>query len=349
MGFFKKNKSTLNYILFEVTQKCNLNCNFCYNHWKADATAKKAEASFDESIKTLKSLFKNNDIKHVTFTGGEPLLYKRLEELVLFCRMKGASVSLITNGNTGNAELFSNMIRVGVRLFELPFHSTEASVHDRMTGVIGSWEKSITTIRQILNMGGYLVPVIVITKYNFNKIGETLKQLNNLGLSRVMINRYNIGGFSVHNLEKVLPSLEELNEAFHQASGTAHALKMTISSNVCTPHCVVDPKHYPFVTFTNCSMDVSKRPITLTPHGDVRFCNHSPSVMGNIHKKQLQKIFEEWIVQNPVHRPEYCLKCQIYDQCMGGCRAAAEQNGKTFNDVDPLVELNPEHHKTKSA
>ena len=349
MGLFNKNKPALNYILFEVTQKCNLNCNFCYNHWKADSSAEKEEVSFGETMKTLKRLFKNNQVNHVTFTGGEPLLYERLEELVLFCRMKGATVSLITNGNAGNTQLFADLIGVGVKLVELPFHAPEASVHDRMTGVIGSWEKSLSTIRHITKMGGYVVPVIVITKYNFNKIEEALTSLNDLGLRRVMINRYNIGGFGVHNREKVVPTLAELNEAFRQAATTAKNLKMEISSNVCTPHCVINPKQYFPIAFTNCSMEVDKRPITLTADGDVRFCNHSPSVMGNIHKKSLHKIFEEWTTQNPILQPEYCSDCKKYETCMGGCRAAAEQDGKTFNDVDPLVELNPKYKNTQSA
>lgn len=349
MSLFKKNKPEVNYILFEVTQKCNLNCNFCYNHWKADNTASKEESSYEDTLKTLKKLFKSNSVKHVTFTGGEPLLYERLDELVLFCRMKGASVSIITNGNAGNPQLFADLIQVGVKLFELPLHAPSAAIHDRMTGIIGSWEKSLSTIRNITNLGGYIVPVIVITKYNFDKIDGVLEYLNNLGLSRVMINRYNIGGVGIHNHEKILPTLAELNESFRQAAQTAKRLNMQISSNVCTPHCVIDPKQYPSIAFTNCSMEVAKRPITLTADGDVRFCNHSPSVMGNIHHTPLQNIFEVWTIQNPILQPEYCNDCKKYDTCMGGCRAAAEQSGKTFNDVDPIVKLSPKSKNTKSA
>lgn len=349
MLFFKTEKPVLNYILFEVTQNCNLHCTFCYNHWKADDKAKKPELSFNETQKTLNKLFSKNQIKHVTFTGGEPLLCSRLEELVLFCRMKGATVSLITNGNAGTPQLFSSLIKTGVKLFELPLHAPDAATHDRMTGVIGSWEKSLASIRYLTKMGAYVVPVIVITKNNYSKIEETLTYLHNLNLRRIMINRYNIGGFGVHNREKVVPTITELNEAFRQAALTAKKLNLEISSNVCTPHCVVNPKQYVPIAFTNCSMEIEKRPITLTAHGEVRFCNHSPSVMGNIHVKPISEIFKNYTKQNPIYQPEFCSNCEKYNTCLGGCRAAAEQVGKTFNDVDPLVELISKNENTQTA
>lgn len=338
MIFLQKTKTELHSILFEVTQECNLNCKFCYNHWKANPVARSEEVSYDDARGTLKKLFKSNHVKQVTFTGGEPLLYERIQELILYCRMKGASVAVITNGSTGNAEIYANLMQVGVSLFELPFHTSRADIHDRMTGVIGSWQKTLASIQYIKKMGGNVVPVMVITKYNFEHIGEGLQYLHEHGISRVMLNRYNIGGYGVHNYEKVLPATEELNKAFQQANTVAQALKMEIYSSVCTPHCVVDPKLYNHIKFSNCTLDVSKRPITLTAKGDIRFCNHSPSVMGNIHELPFQKIVHNWNSTNNVTQPNYCLNCLKYEKCLGGCRAASEQVGKTFNNVDPIVE-----------
>jgi radical SAM protein with 4Fe4S-binding SPASM domain len=264
--------------------------------------------------------------------------------------MKGATVSIITNGNSGTTILFSELIRLKVDLFELPLHSANAETHDRMTGVIGSWEKLKSTIRSITRMGGYVVPVIVITKYNFNQIGETLRYLNGLGLNRIMINRYNIGGDGIANKKLVLPSMKELNEAFKQANQLAGELKLKISSNVCTPHCVVDPRSYQRIVFSSCSQEISKRPLTLTSSGDLRFCNHSPHVLGNIHSTNIGEIIKEVPDEYRVDkRPDYCRDCDKYEDCKGGCRAAAEQVGKSFCDVDPLVELTNDKYKVKSA
>jgi organic radical activating enzyme len=55
--------------------------------------------SYKQAKKTLKRLFKIAEVGSVTFTGGEPFLAERFNELVLFTRLKNKSVTIITNGN----------------------------------------------------------------------------------------------------------------------------------------------------------------------------------------------------------------------------------------------------------
>ena len=338
MTLFQHKKVSLQYILFEVTQQCNLSCLYCYNHWKRDGNNNILKSSYEQSIKTLRKLFKTASVKHVTFTGGEPLLTKRIQELVLFCRMKGSTVSVITNGNTGSQEDFSHLINIGVQVFELPLHSPTPAGHDHMTGKEGSWQNSLNTMHFLTQKEGTVVPVIVVTKINYNKVGETLMFLQSNGFSRIMLNWYNIGGPGLRFPEIIVPTSEELNEAFFQANEMVKKLGLVISSNVCTPHCVVDPLKYRHITFTNCSTNLMQRPLTLTATGDMRFCNHSPTVLGNIFKTSVNQILDEgsdFEIMN--NTPEFCAGCSRYDKCLGGCRAAAEQAGKTFFDVDPLA------------
>jgi radical SAM protein with 4Fe4S-binding SPASM domain len=350
MNLFKKQKTELSYVIFEVTPKCNLNCLYCYNHWKRPGEPTPSEVSYTTAQKVLSTLFKQTTLKHITFSGGEPLLFERLQELILFCRMKGASVSVITNGNSGSAEYYASLMRIGVHLFELPIHSFEASAHDRMTQTIGSWEKSVHSIRLIQNMGGTVVPVIVVTKYNFNLIGKTLEFIHSMGLRRVMINRYNIGGTMSASPEKIMPTATELREAFQQANEAVLAFNMEISSNVCTPHCVVNPKNFRKIAFTNCSADLMNRPLTVTASGDLRFCNHSPSVLGNVTETPISKILEKaQLEMGEFNVPDFCSDCKLYEKCLGGCRAAAEQIVGTLCEVDPIVHQDSKQQKEQTA
>jgi radical SAM protein with 4Fe4S-binding SPASM domain len=338
MKLFVRKKTELNYIIFEVTPRCNLNCLYCYNHWKRPGETTPEELDYKSTKKTLAKLFKTTTLNHVTFSGGEPLLFERIEELILFCRMKGATVSVITNGNSGNINLFSSLIRIGVNLFELPVHAHQSSIHDRMTQRLGSWEQSLRTLHTLQKLGGYVVPVIVITRYNYQTVGETLRYLHGLGINRVMLNRYNIGGISMQHPERILSTHAELRMAFKQANQVARELHMSVTSNVCTPHCVIEPKEFPTIGFTNCSAEISKRPLTVTAYGDIRFCNHSPSVLGNVHKQPIQQILHDAACTfGEFEKPEFCAECTVYDKCLGGCRAAAEQVSGTLKAVDPLV------------
>ena len=113
---------------------------------------------------------------------------------------------------------------------------------------------------------------------------------------------------------------------------------MSIQSGVCTPMCVLNPDDYPNIMFSHCSTDLSNRPLTVNYKGDVRFCNHSPRILGNIYDKPIGQIVSECQVDgyfDKILTP--CDTCKLWARCRGGCRAASEQLYGTFNRVDPIL------------
>lgn len=77
--------------------------------------------------------------------------------------------------------------------------------------------------------------------------------------------------------------------------------------------------------------------------GNVRVCNHSPVILGNIKHDR----FTDLYYNHPyVHRfretwPAECANCdsELKELCGGGCKAAAEQCYGTLERVDPFVTL----------
>lgn len=334
-------KVELPHITFETTSVCNLKCRYCYNIWKIPGRNDFEQFnSYKQAKRTLSKLFKIADVNQVTFTGGEPFAAERFNELVLFTRMKNKSVAIITNGNKATADDYQQMFGLGVNLFELPLHSPTAREHDFMTNTPGSWQKSVNSIKQLVAMNAYVVAVIVITKANFHLVKETLFFIKELGIDRIMLNRFNIGGQGISEKENLWLSHKEINEAYKVAAETGKELKLELSSNVCTPMCVLNPVDFKGIAFTSCSPDVKKRPLTLDILGNLRFCNHSPTVLGNIFKDSLEKMLdsEQAKMWNDV-TPDFCSECNLYARCMGGCRAASEQLKLSLSAVDPIVEI----------
>jgi radical SAM protein with 4Fe4S-binding SPASM domain len=334
-------KYSLPHIIFETTSVCNLKCRYCYNIWKIPgANGFEQFNSYKQAKKTLKRLFKIADVSSVTFTGGEPFLAERFNELVLFTRLKNKSVTIITNGNGATKKDYKQMVDLGVSLFELPIHSPAAKEHDFMTNTPCSWQKSVNSVKELLELNAYVVAVIVITKANYHLIDETLRFIKSLGISRIMLNRFNIGGQGIAEKENLWLSHQEINEAYKVASETGRKENLLLSSNVCTPMCVLNPADFKNIGFTSCSADVSRRPLTIDIHGNLRFCNHSPTVLGNIFNDKLEKMLtsKEAQLWNDV-TPEFCTDCNLYERCMGGCRAASEQLKMSLSAVDPIVEI----------
>jgi radical SAM protein with 4Fe4S-binding SPASM domain len=263
---------------------------------------------------------------------------ERITEIALFCRMEGKAVTIISNGFLGIEGEYRRLIDMGISLFEFPIHSANETIHDDITQVQGSWRKSLNSILAIQNLRGYPVPVIVLTKYNIEVLGETLDFISSLGLRRVMMNRYNIGGCGVADPVSVSANHSQLRNAFKVADKKAEESGIVISSNVCSPDCLLDPSDYPNILFGHCSDNVLHKPITMDINGNIRVCNHSPVIAGNIYKQHINEIlYSPYVSSWNEIVPEYCADCNKWENCRGGCRAASEQCGLGLGHVDPVL------------
>lgn len=330
-------KINLKSITFESYSACNLRCVYCYNTWKRPNGEAPFRYSHRRAMKTLKEVYRQANIGQLSITGGEPLLNDFVADIILTAKLKGSKVSIISNGSgqaDGRYEIYRDLM---VDLFQFPIHSANPSIHDAMTQVAGSWQRSINSANACTELGIYVVPVIVLTRFNAPVISETLAMLAQMGLRRIMMNRYNIGGAGIGNGSFGL-SKSELNSTFQKASEIALKYDLHITSNVCTPFCVVNPADFPLIGFGACSPDPFKRPLTVDAEGNLRTCNHSPIVAGNIFESKIESI-----VGTPYMklwgdiRPAYCSRCSLFERCRGGCRAASEQLGMGLAAVDPLV------------
>lgn len=329
-------------VVFEVTPRCNLACRYCYAPWNASPPqlAAPVAPNFARAERALRRLFAAATVRNVSFTGGEPLLAERLPELVLHCRRRGAAVNIISNGTLGTRDDYATLVALGVSIFELPLLSAESAVHDALTGTPGSWERVLRSLDSLQALGARVVPVVILTPSSCAGLADTLAFLAERGLRQVMINRFNPGGRGLAELPALLPTAAQLREAFATADAQAAALGLKISSNVGVPHCLVDPHDYPHLRFASCSADVARRPLVLDLEGNLRLCNHSPVVFGNLFAAPLTELLAcDYLARWLRTVPEACAGCARFARCFGGCRAAAEQMGGTLADCDPLLAM----------
>lgn len=97
--------------------------------------------------------------------------------------------------------------------FQRPIHSAISQTHDNMTRLQGSHKKSSDAIVRLSNSGAMVVAVVVLTKHNIKDIASTFNYIQELGISQISVDRYNIGGKSLDNLDEILPNALELKSA----------------------------------------------------------------------------------------------------------------------------------------
>lgn len=333
-------KIRIGHLVFELTESCNQNCLFCYNHWRPTACEAPDRKS---AARTLRRIFRNADIGSFSFSGGEPALLSNIFDLALACRFRGAGVNILTNGTLLSHDSLLICKDIGVGALQIPLLSNMPDVHDRLTCVKGSWAKAYATICDAISVLGssHVAIVLILNALNVHTLEDTLALYHSTGVKTVMVNRFNPGGNGLRHLDELCLSHEGLRTAFRIVSDFALAHRdMNFVSGVCTPMCIADPGDYPGIAFSSCSTDLASRPLTINYKGDVRFCNHSPFIMGNIYDRPLRDILEDSsMVSRYSTIPAGCSSCEKFSRCKGGCRAASEQYFGSFDAADPILVL----------
>lgn len=327
----------LNHAIVELTTECNIRCMHCYNWWKQDGEPPVHLNAYKKAFRLVDRLIRTTSAERLTFTGGEPTIAERFIELVLHAKLHKKKVTIITNGN-GPTEVYRQLCRLQVDLMEFSIHSLYADVHDAITRKPDSWKRAVEHMQTMMREGIPCVPVIVVTKHNYDHVADTVRFFYDMGIRNAMVNRYNLGGEGLNHPNALSAGRDALHEAFGKVNEFAETSGMRIVSGVCTPHCILNPDDYPHIRFGACSDDMYRRPLTFDIEGNLRLCNHSPVVAGNIYKQSLGEILgsdyiDEWC---RLDMP-FCTSCSRLNQCRGGCRAASEQMGLTLKKEDPLV------------
>lgn len=109
------NKHELNYLFWECTLRCNLNCLHCGSDClKTSGIPDMPVADFVQVLDDIKE--KNTAVEHMTIciTGGEPLIRKDLEEAGKEIIKRGFQWGIVTNGMLLTPKRFVSLLNAGM-------------------------------------------------------------------------------------------------------------------------------------------------------------------------------------------------------------------------------------------
>jgi len=328
------------FFVLELTPRCNNNCLYCYNVWKQIPDYPTEELDTAGWKKVIKKIKDDTPSDLISFTGGEPLLRDDVLELTQYARSIGLGVNLITNGTLLTEQLIKDLITTGVSIFELPLLSGKAAAHNEMSGS-EAWKKVVNSFLAIKKHGGYAVGVIVVTKKNIEEIRYTLETAIVLGLDAVMFNRFNPGGEGIKHIDELLPTAEELKQALSLANDFVTDYGLSITCNIPIQPCIIDMSAFPNIPSGFCSAGTDLAYYGIDSCGNMRPCNHSPTILGNF----LDTPYEE-LVNSPLLKefmqaiPKICEPCPSAYTCQGGCKASAQVCYGSFYEEEPFFKRN---------
>lgn len=317
------------YVYLELTDYCNFKCKFCSNQ-----TKNKKYMSLDLIKKILEEL-KRLNIYDIYYTGGEPLLHPKFEEIINYATKLGFRQTILTNGLLINK--YEKILK-DITCICISLHGNK-KIHNYLTGT----DCYDTIIKNILLAKKYTNIKINYTVTSQNqKLSEMMYILdfakkNNINVSFSKYNNIGIGKRNncEINLNKFIKNLDILIQKNYK-----------FSINDCITPCLLDDR-YTYLT-QGCGAGYLYGSIDCD--GNVKICPSSSIKLGNVTKKTFKKIWnnknlKEYRKLNWI--PIYCSSCKNLSKCRAGCKVELQNNHCEFNDYHVSIQKEETWNKIK--
>lgn len=152
----------------QLADRCNYSCAHCYQ-----VHGERGEMSTDEVKLLLDSLAKAGTL-FVLFTGGEVTLRPDFLELVSYARRLRFAVLVATNGYLVDEEVARRLAEEAVCEVRISVYSADPEVHDSITRVPGSFERTIEAIRALRRHGVTVVLKTPLMTVNADAYGDVV-------------------------------------------------------------------------------------------------------------------------------------------------------------------------------
>jgi len=328
---------------FDLTYRCNERCVHCYLDHDDHG-----ELSTAECLAVLEELAQAGTL-FLTFSGGEIFLRPDLYEILAEARRLHFDISLKTNALLVTPERAARLREFGVRRVQISVYSDIPEVHDAITKVPGSLQRTLAAIPLLLEQGLQVKLACPLMRENLLAYRGVMALAEKIGVPYVLdltITPMMDGneGPLAHRIpvSSLLPVMQDskLNSCTPQPSAEA-ALAMkeypaTIGSAVSSG---IDSEAYGDLP---CS--AGHNSCYISPYGDVYPCVQLPQAAGNLRRKRFREIW--------YHAPQLerlrgvresqlpvCSRCEIRSYCERCPGLALMEGGDLLGAYERACEL----------
>ncbi len=156
---------------WDVTNACNSKCKHCYNYGAHNGSRDCVEGDMsDDECRDLLKAMREKGVFRIVFSGGEPLIRKGFLELVREARELGFQVVIYTNGILVDEVIADQIAKLCPVSVGVSAYGASAATHDEVTGIYGSFEKSMNALCLLSERGVHTVMKCVVLHSNFKEI-----------------------------------------------------------------------------------------------------------------------------------------------------------------------------------
>lgn len=160
-----------------LTHRCNLACAHCYARENEIHTQELTTGQWLDIIDEISEA----GCLYLLLTGGEPLLRTDFPRIYAHAKRNGFLVTVFSNGTLMDAEILELFSELPPYQVEISIYGANAAVHDRITGVPGSFEQTRRGIEQLLMQSTPLALKSVLMTLNETEFPAIEKWAASLG------------------------------------------------------------------------------------------------------------------------------------------------------------------------
>ncbi|MCX5790646.1 MAG: radical SAM protein [Elusimicrobia bacterium] len=263
-----KEKKCVALIQLQYNYTCNFKCKHC-----AIERFKQQDGRL-LTVADVKKIADQADamgLASICISGGEPLIFPDLKQVVDAIGPQRFVISMDTNGWLLTEEKVKWLVDIGVDRIHLSIDGLESN-HNMFRGASGSWKKCVEALDHCRKHGLGVIINIVATK-SLVTSGELVKQLDFIA---------QFGQHASIIFAKATGAFEDSKDEILNSKDIAFIQSLHSKYNTSTH---LSP---------NCGYEFGcmcfKRHMSITAHGDVLPCPWIPISMGNIFKEDLETI-----------------------------------------------------------
>src|SRR5260370_1229661 len=134
----------------EVTRRCPLECQHCYNNLPmGDLAARDRELTKEEYLGILDELADMGTL-WLLFTGGEIFARKDFLEIYTYAKQKGFLITLFTNGTVINERIADYLRDFPPFGIEIPLYGRTQETYETLTAIPGSYQRCLRGITMLI-------------------------------------------------------------------------------------------------------------------------------------------------------------------------------------------------------
>lgn len=327
-------------LTMELTHRCPLQCIYCSN--PVELIRSENELPLEKWLSIVDEAA-GLSIVQANLTGGEPLAYAGLPQIIQRLKKNDIYSNLITSGIGLTKDVLEEIIECGLESIQISLQSANALTSELIAGW-NAQEQKITAVKLAVKSKIPVALNVVLHRHNLHEIKELIELAEQLGIRRLELANTQFYGFALANSASLLPTEEQMHEALsiYEAKKKELTGKMQISW-VIGDYLEASPKP--------CMGGWAAQHIVVSADGTAYPCLAANAIKSlsfpSTREKTLQWIWESSPAFNAYRGLEWmeepCRTCEFKERDLGGCRCQAFILTGDAKQADPVCKLSPHH------